>query len=55
MTNRTAQKIETIIEGYAGFLFLDKNDMPMVALHWEKYMQHLECFAKVCKINVSMA
>ena len=19
-----------------GFLFLDKNDMPMVALHWEK-------------------
>lgn len=23
-----------------GFLFLDKNGNPMVALHWEKYMQH---------------
>lgn len=21
-----------------GFLYLDKNDMPMVALHWGKYM-----------------
>lgn len=35
---RTAQKVEPIIEGYTGILFLDKNDMPMVALHWEKYM-----------------
>jgi len=25
----------------AGFLFLDKNEKPMVALHWEKYMQHI--------------
>ena len=23
-----------------GFLFLDKNKMPLVALHWEKYFQH---------------
>ncbi len=26
---------------YTEFLFLDKNDMPMVALHWEKYFQHI--------------
>lgn len=26
---------------HTGFLFLDKNDMPMVALHWGKYMQHI--------------
>lgn len=26
---------------YKGFLYLDKNDMPMVALHWEKYFQHI--------------
>lgn len=31
---------EPMIDGYTGFLFLDKNDMPMVALHWEKYMTH---------------
>lgn len=28
------------MDGYGGFLFLDKNGRPMVALHWEKYMQH---------------
>ena len=22
-------------------MFLDKNDMPMVALHWEKYLEHI--------------
>ena len=30
-----------MVNGYAGFLFLDKNDMPMVALHWQKYLQHI--------------
>lgn len=39
--NRTAPGVEPEIDGYTGFLFLDKNDMPMVALHWEKYMQHI--------------
>lgn len=26
---------------YKEFLYYDKNDMPMVALHWEKYFQHI--------------
>ena len=39
--NRKHPKIEPMIDGYSGFLFLDKNDMPMVALHWEKYFQHI--------------
>ena len=30
-----------MMDGYSGFLYLDKNDMPMVALHWEKYFQHI--------------
>ena len=51
--NRTAPKIEPIIEGYTGFLFLDKNDMPMVALHWEKYMQHiLEKYNSIYKVQM---
>ncbi len=37
IANRKTPKVEPMVEGYAGFLFLDKNDMPMVALHWEKY------------------
>lgn len=39
--NRRKPKVEPMIDGYTGFLFLDKNDMPMVALHWEKYFQHI--------------
>ncbi len=39
--NRKKPQIEPIIDGYAGFLYLDKNNMPMVALHWEKYFQHI--------------
>lgn len=51
--NRIAPKVEPIIEGYTGFLFLDKNDMPMVALHWEKYMQHiLEKYNSIYKVQM---
>ncbi|MFQ8894680.1 MAG: hypothetical protein ACLR6Z_06585 [Dorea sp.] len=32
-------KKEPTVDGYGGFLFLDKNGNPMVALHWEKYMR----------------
>lgn len=41
LENRKNPKIEPMIDGYTGFLFLDKNNMPMVALHWEKYFQHI--------------
>ena len=51
--NRIAPKVEPIIDGYTGFLFLDKNDMPMVALHWEKYMQHiLEKYNSIYKVQM---
>ncbi len=51
--NRTAAKVEPIIGGYTGFLFLDKNGMPMVALHWEKYMQHiLEKYNSIYKVQM---
>lgn len=36
---REATKVEPMVEGYNGFLCLDKNDMPMVALRWEKYLE----------------
>lgn len=40
VANRNRPKREPIIDGYGGFLFFDKEGKPMVALHWEKYMQH---------------
>lgn len=40
LKNRKKPRKEPVIDGYKGFLFLDKNNMPTVALHWEKYFQH---------------
>ena len=41
VANRNRPKREPIIDGYGGFLFFDKEGKPMVALHWEKYFQHI--------------
>ena len=32
---------EPNVNGISGFLCLDKNGMPMVAYHWEKFFQHI--------------
>lgn len=53
LANRKAPKIEPMINGYTGFLFLDKNGMPMVALHWEKYFQHIcEKYNSIYKVQM---
>ncbi len=41
IANRRKPKVEPMIDCRIGFLYLDKNEMPMVALHWEKYFQHI--------------
>ena len=33
--DRNAPKVEKFIDGYSGFLFYDKNGMPLVAMHWQ--------------------
>ena len=33
--DRPKYKVEKIVGGYRGFLFLDKDHMPLVAMHWE--------------------
>ena len=40
LANRPEMKIEPMIDGYAGFLWFDKDGKPMIAMHWEKYFQH---------------
>ncbi|MBE6939619.1 MAG: hypothetical protein E7457_02195, partial [Ruminococcaceae bacterium] len=53
LAKRVAPKVEPMVDGYAGFLFLDKNDRPMVALHWEKYLQHIvEKYNKIYRIQM---
>lgn len=39
--NRMKPKVEPMVDGKIRFLYLDKNNMPMVSLHWEKYFQHI--------------
>lgn len=41
INNRKKVKIEPIIEGYSGFLFLDVQNKPTVALHWENYFKRI--------------
>lgn len=40
LVNRGTPAHEPTVDGVSGFLFLDKNGMPRVALHWEKYFQY---------------
>ena len=39
--DRVAPEIERIIDGYSGFLFLDKKGMPEVAMHWQHRFKHM--------------
>lgn len=43
IAKRRTPKVEPIIDGYGGFLFLTRNDRPVVSRDWEKY------FTKICK------
>ena len=38
---REAPKVEKMVDGYSGFLFLDENGMPLVAMHWEHRFNHM--------------
>lgn len=50
---RPKPKVEPMIDGRCGFLFLDKNEMPMVALHWEKYFQHVvEKYNRIYRVQL---
>ena len=53
LKKRANPKVEPMVDGMSGFLFLDKNDMPRVALHWEKYFQHIrDKYNRIYKIQI---
>lgn len=53
LANRKNPKVEPMVDGYSGFLFLDKNGRPMVALHWEKYFQYIrEKYNKIYRVQM---
>lgn len=42
LTNRVTPKVEMLLEGCSGFLFLDKDGKPKVAMHLENYMRGMQ-------------
>ena len=53
IANRKKPAKEPMVDGYTGFLFLDKNEMPMVALHWEHYFKHIRTkYNKIYRIQL---
>ena len=53
LANRKNPKVEPMVDGDSGFLYLDKNGRPMVALHWEKYFQHIrEKYNKIYRVQM---
>lgn len=53
LSKRKPPKREPMVDGKAGFLYLDKNGKPKVALHWEKYFQHsVEKYNKTYRIQM---
>lgn len=40
ISGRKKPKVEQMIDGYAGFLFLDSREKPMLSYQWEKKFQH---------------
>lgn len=53
IANQPRQKVEPMIGGKVGFLYLDKNGKPMVAMHWEKYFQHIcEKYNSIYKVPI---
>lgn len=41
LEDRENPRVEKMVDGYSGFLFLDKNGMPLVAMHWEHRFNHM--------------
>ena len=39
--NRQAPKVEPMVDGKVGFLYLDKNGLPLVEMHWAHYFKHI--------------
>ena len=39
--DREKPKVEKVVDGYTGFLFLDVKGLPLVAMHWEHRLNHM--------------
>ena len=40
LEDREAPRVEKVVDGHVGFLYLDKDGMPEVAMHWQHRFNH---------------
>lgn len=53
VSSRKKPKVETMIDGYTGFLFLDNRGKPMMPYQWEKKFQHsVEKYNKIYRVQL---
>jgi len=53
ISSRQKPKVETMIDGYTGFLFLDNRGKPMMPYQWEKKFQHsVEKYNKIYRVQL---
>lgn len=51
--DRPKYKVEKVVGGYSGFLFLDKDHMPLVAMHWEhRFRSMLNRYNEIYKVQL---
>nr|MCR5510391.1 site-specific integrase [Lachnospiraceae bacterium] len=53
IANRKPPKVEPMVDGYAGFLYFDKDGSITYSLHWEHYFKHIvEKYNSIYKIQM---
>lgn len=51
--DREAPRLEKIVDGHTGFLFTDKDGMPLVAMHWEHRFNHMvKRYNDICRVQM---
>lgn len=53
ISGRKRPQVEPLIDGHTGFLFLDKDNKPMTALHWEHFFAHIvDKYNRIYKVQL---
>ncbi len=51
--DRLTPKVEKFVDGYSGFLYLDKDGMPEVAMHWQHRLNHaVQRYNDICRVQM---
>ena len=53
LENRYAPGTEKVVDGYVGFLYLDKHGLPLVAMHWQHRLKHaVERYNEIYRVQL---